>query len=266
VPLLLGMVFVYSVEHVAHACTARAKDESGVTDEVTTGRRVHVHHHDHHHDHHHAHSSGHKHDAEEGWSERPVEIDSVAPQHPSSLAVDDADVSKVALSGSHRWDPVAWTVLIGDGAHNIVDGLIIGSAFTGCSSSLGWAVTVAIVLHELPSEISDYIILRRAGLSVKQACLANLASSLTAFIGLFVSLGIGSVDSSLHSVLLSFASGIFLFLGATDVMPELIHCHKTDAMHLMSPVLGMLIGMGAVYLTVMNHTHGCGDDHDGHDH
>jgi len=262
VPLLLGMVFVYTVEHVAHGWTAKAKDQSGVTDEVTTGRRVHVHHHGHHHDH----DGEHVHDAEGGGFEKPAAIDSVGPQEPSSSAVEDSDVSKVALAHKPFWDPVAWTVLIGDSTHNVVDGLILGAAFTGCSSSLGWAVTVAIVLHELPSEISDYIILRRAGLSVKQACLANLASSLTAFIGLFVSLGIGSVDSSLHSVLLSFASGIFLFLGATDVMPELIHCHKTDAMHLMSPVLGMLIGMGAVYLTVMNHTHGCGDDHDGHDH
>jgi len=70
-----------------------------------------------------------------------------------------------------------WTVLIGDGFHNLADGIFIGIAFLGCSSSLAWTITAVTIFHELVQELADFIILTRfCGLSVMRACVVNFLS------------------------------------------------------------------------------------------
>merc|ERR1719486_745130 len=50
-------------------------------------------------------------------------------------------------------------VLLGDFMHNLADGIVIGTAFKGCNSTMGWTITAATVYHELAQEISDYLVL-----------------------------------------------------------------------------------------------------------
>lgn len=66
--------------------------------------------------------------------------------------------------------PVVWTVIVGDLVHNFADGVTIGAAFVGCSSSIGWTVTAAAVLHEIPHELADFMALVNGGMSVLQVC------------------------------------------------------------------------------------------------
>eukprot|EP00045_Choanoeca_perplexa_P015981 m.209151 g.209151 ORF g.209151 m.209151 type:complete len:720 (+) comp17136_c0_seq2:136-2295(+) len=114
-----------------------------------------------------------------------------------------------------------WLVLVGDGIHNLVDGLVLGAAFSS-SLTVGASTTIAVVLHELPHELGDFAILLESGWAVKRALLANFASSLTCFIGLFIGLEVSdSIDA--QQWILSLAAGMFLYIALTTVMPQLIH-------------------------------------------
>lgn len=64
--------------------------------------------------------------------------------------------------------PVCWIVILGDLVHNFADGVTIGAAFLGCSSSVGWTVTAAAVLHEIPHELADFMALVNGGMSTTQ--------------------------------------------------------------------------------------------------
>src|SRR3972149_11207440 len=83
--------------------------------------------------------------------------------------------------------PFAIMNLIGDGLHNFLDGLIIGASYL-TSVPAGIAVTMAIGLHEIPQEISDFGVLLHRGFSKAKALLFNFASALLAVIGAIVSL------------------------------------------------------------------------------
>src|SRR3989338_4399279 len=64
----------------------------------------------------------------------------------------------------HHHHPVAYLNLIGDGLHNLIDGMIIGGAYL-IDIQLGLATTVAVMLHESPQEIGDFSILIYGGFS-----------------------------------------------------------------------------------------------------
>src|SRR5437763_4547136 len=72
-----------------------------------------------------------------------------------------------------------WSVLLGDSIHNFCDGIIIAAAFLA-DTRLGVVTSLAIIAHEIPQEVGDYIVLLNAGLSRPRALLYNAASRLAA--------------------------------------------------------------------------------------
>lgn len=65
-------------------------------------------------------------------------------------------------------DPVCWNIIVGDLAHNFADGVTMGAAFLGCSSTVGWTVTAASMMHEIPHEIGNFVALVNGGMTVAQ--------------------------------------------------------------------------------------------------
>lgn len=65
-------------------------------------------------------------------------------------------------------DPVCWNVIVGDLTHNFADGVTMGAAFLGCTSTVGWTVTAATVMHEIPHEIGNFMALVNGGMTVPQ--------------------------------------------------------------------------------------------------
>ena len=64
----------------------------------------------------------------------------------------------------------------------------LGIAFSVCGSATGWIVTLSVILHELPQEFSDFLILVSTGLSPARALLFNFLSAAAAVAGmLFIS-------------------------------------------------------------------------------
>ncbi|MBU1350118.1 MAG: ZIP family metal transporter, partial [Patescibacteria group bacterium] len=104
--------------------------------------------------------------------------------------------------------------------HNFIDGLIIATAFL-VDIKLGVTTTFAIALHEIPQEISDFGVLLYAGFKKKKALLINFIVALTVvaggIVGYFISLNLENIIS----FLLPFAAGGFIYIAASDLMPEI---------------------------------------------
>ena len=73
-----------------------------------------------------------------------------------------------SLTDIKSLQPICWNIIIGDLVHNFADGVTIGAAFLGCSSTIGWTVTASAVLHEIPHELADFMALINGGMSMMQ--------------------------------------------------------------------------------------------------
>ena len=73
-------------------------------------------------------------------------------------------------------------MILGDSIHNFCDGIIIAAAFLA-DTRLGAVTALAIIAHEIPQEVGDYIVLLNAGFSRGRALLFNALSGLAAVAG-----------------------------------------------------------------------------------
>ena len=114
----------------------------------------------------------------------------------------------------------AYMNLFGDAVHNFIDGLIIAASFV-VDMNLGIVTTIAVALHEIPQEIGDFGVLVYGGFKKIRALFMNFIVALTAIaggvFGYFLS---GYLESSVM-FLLPFAAGGFLYIAASDLVPEI---------------------------------------------
>jgi len=110
--------------------------------------------------------------------------------------------------------------LFGDSIHNFIDGLILAAAFAA-DVKLGIASTLAVALHEIPQEIGDFGVLLYAGFTKKKALMANFLVALTVVAGGIVGYYLSVNLASFMPYLLPFAAGGFIYIAASDLMPEI---------------------------------------------
>jgi zinc and cadmium transporter len=137
--------------------------------------------------------------------------------------------------------------LIGDGIHNFIDGVVIAAAFL-INIPLGIATTVAVASHELPQEIGDFGVLVYGGFTKARALLFNLISALTAILGALVGFILHSHMGGFAIYLLPFAAGGFIYIAASDLIPEL---HKeVDMKRSVLSFVFFLLGILLMWLLV----------------
>ena len=123
-------------------------------------------------------------------------------------------------AGATRPEVAAINVL-GDTVHNFIDGVLIGASYL-TSTPLGVSTTLAVLLHEIPHELSDFAILVHSGLPMRKAVWVNLASASVAILGTSTVLVVGPFGGrALLSALLAATAGGFVYLAAADLIPEL---------------------------------------------
>ncbi len=110
--------------------------------------------------------------------------------------------------------------LIGDSIHNFIDGLIMAASFI-VSVPLGITTTIAISVHEIPQEIGDFGVLIYGGFSKKKALVLNFIVALTAVFGGVIGYFISSKIENMVLYILPFAAGGFIYIAATDLVPEI---------------------------------------------
>lgn len=121
---------------------------------------------------------------------------------------------------AHEAGKSGWMILIGDSLHNFTDGILIAAAFLA-DSKLGVITAMAIIAHEIPQEIGDFIVLLNAGLSKLRAYIYNLICSLMAVVGGLVGyFALGSGMQWIPYVLVLASSG-FIYIAVSDLMPQM---------------------------------------------
>jgi zinc and cadmium transporter len=141
-----------------------------------------------------------------------------------------------------------WMILIGDGMHNFTDGILIAAAFLA-NPQLGLVTGLAIIAHEIPQEIGDFIVLLNAGFTRTRAYIFNLLCSLMAVAGGL--LGYVTLDraSGLIPYVLVFAASGFIYIAVSDLMPQMQR--RATVRESVPQVL--LIGLGVLIVLFLTH-------------
>lgn len=110
-------------------------------------------------------------------------------------------------------------VIFGDTIHNLLDGVAIGAAYLA-NPVLGVTVALATFFHETPHEIADFGLLLLAGWKRQKAFFVNFLSALATFPGAILTYKYSGGLDNATGILLSLAGGFFLYVAATDFLPE----------------------------------------------
>lgn len=115
---------------------------------------------------------------------------------------------------------VAVLTLVSDGIHNFLDGAIIGVTFL-TNVPLGIVTTIAVIAHEIPHELGDFFLLVYGGFSNKKAIWYNFLSGLTSILGTILIFVFSRDILIVSPYLIGFTAGNFLYIAASDLIPEL---------------------------------------------
>jgi zinc and cadmium transporter len=152
-------------------------------------------------------------------------------------------------NGSARTiEPVGYLNLFADATHNLIDGMLIGAAYT-VSISVGLATTIAIILHEIPQELGDFGVLVHAGFSKSRALMFNFVSGLLAIVGAIVALLASQYVVSFSEFMLPFTAGGFIYIAGSDLLPELQKERKPWKSALQ--LIALILGVGLMYLLTL---------------
>ena len=154
----------------------------------------------------------------------------------------------IPTSANHP-HPVVFMNLIGDGVHNFFDGMVIAASYQ-VSFQVGFATTLAVILHEIPQEIGDFGVLLNGGLSVRKALSLNFLMALTSIFGALVALIIGPNIKDFALFLLPVTAGGFIYMAGSDLIPEL-HENTNDAGVSFWQLLFVLAGISIMALLLI---------------
>lgn len=139
-------------------------------------------------------------------------------------------------------------ILIGDTFHNFVDGVLIAAAFMQ-SHELGLVTAMAIIAHEIPQELGDYLILLHSGYSRTKALIFNLLSSLATLLGALLAYFALSSIQALVPYVLAMAAASMIYVAVADLIPGL---HKRTRLHETLQQV-VLIGLGVASVALLGY-------------
>jgi len=135
-----------------------------------------------------------------------------ADSHSGHFHDDHIERARTAATGS--------MILLGDGVHNMVDGILIAAAFL-TDVNLGVVTSLAVIAHEIPQELGDFAILLKSGFKPARALLYNLLSGLTMVIGGVIAYASLSFAQAAIPYVLAVAAASFIYIAVADLIPGL---------------------------------------------
>ncbi len=168
-----------------------------------------------------------------GQAEAAAAAHAKAHDHAHSHGHDHHDESGRTSSG--------WMIIIGDGFHNFTDGFAIAAAFMA-DTRLGIVTALAIVAHELPQELGDFLVLLNSGFSKARALMWNLISSLATLAGAMIAYFALRGLEEYALIFLCFAASSMIYVAIADLIPGL---HRKTALK-DSLLQILLIGTGVL--------------------
>ena len=152
----------------------------------------------------------------------------------------------VSHSHDHDSGRSGMMIMVGDTFHNFVDGILIAAAFM-IDVRLGAVTAMAIIAHEIPQEVGDFLILLHSGYTKKQALLFNLFSSLATVVGgVFAYFALQTVQNWIATIL-GLAAASMLYVAVADLIPGL---HKRTELKATIAQVGLIgLGITSIWLT-----------------
>ena len=147
---------------------------------------------------------------------------------------------KVRMS---RRNHAAVSNVFGFSTQSFVDGLVIASSYVA-GLQVGIATTIAVVIHQIPQEISNYVILRRAGIGNIFANRINVLAVFMSFVGVAVSLLLPVLFKASLALAAPFTAGVFLYVALAELSPDLIR-ERSLNMTIYQTLL-FLVGIGLI--------------------
>ena len=139
-------------------------------------------------------------------------------------------------------EPFSYVLLIGDGVHNILDGILITTSFLA-STSAGIASTIAVAAHKVPKEVGDFGVLLEAGFTREKAIGANILISLFMFIGAATVFALSATTENIVALLLPLVIGNFIYIAGSDLLPRF----KESDTHILPHMIMFSIGTAIMY-------------------
>lgn len=141
--------------------------------------------------------------------------------------------------------PFSYLNILGDGLHNLIDGIVIAAAYLA-SIPLGIVATVAVATHEIPQEFGDFGILVYGGFTPYKALALNFLTAITAIGGALITYFLLIDLPEFIPFILPFAAGNFLYIASSDLIPEL---HVTRDKHF--PITTFLIFLSGLLVMLL---------------
>jgi zinc and cadmium transporter len=149
------------------------------------------------------------------------------------------------VHGAEGGKASAWMVIIGDGFHNFTDGLAIAAAFVA-DVRLGILTALAIIAHELPQELGNFLVLVHSGFSKRRALLWNLASSLATLVGAVLAYFLLQALHGYANIFLCLAASSMIYVAIADLIPGLHR--RTSLSDSLAQFALIGLGVGSIWL------------------
>ena len=181
-------------------------------------------------------------------SSKNTKFKAVTTKKPSILAPKHTAQNQHMHDHGHDGGRSGMMIMIGDTFHNFVDGILIASAFM-VDVKVGLVTSIAIIAHEIPQEVGDFLILLHSGYSKQQALIFNLVSSFATLVGGLVAYFALQHVQSFVPTILGLAAASLLYVAVADLIPSL---HKrTELRATISQLL--LIGLGVSSIVLVSY-------------
>ena len=145
-------------------------------------------------------------------------------------------------------------IVVGDTIHNFLDGILIAAAFLQ-STQLGIITALAIVAHEIPQEVGDFLILLNSGYSKARAFMLNLLSSCATLVGGVLGYYTLGVVAGWTPVLLGIVAASMIYVAVADLIPGLHRRPELRATLSQTVLIGLGIGCIALTRTLLEGLH-----------
>ena len=146
--------------------------------------------------------------------------------------------------GHHDQGRSGYMIVVGDSFHNFTDGVIIASAFLA-DTRVGVVTAIAIVAHEIPQEIGDFLVLLHSGFSRRKALAMNALSGFATVVGALIAYFALSAVKGWIPEILAIAAASMIYVAVADLIPGL---HKRTAIReTLSQVAFIILGVGSIW-------------------
>jgi zinc and cadmium transporter len=143
-------------------------------------------------------------------------------------------------------------IIVGDTVHNFVDGVLIAAAFLQ-SIELGVVTAVAIIAHEIPQEVGDFLILMHSGYSRLRALVMNLLSSTATVVGGVLGYYALQLIDELEPILLGVVAASMIYVAVADLIPGLHRRPELRDTAFQALLIALGIGAIAMVRAVLPH-------------